>query len=102
LNYEDKNCCRKPEAFDDLMNTKTASAIIETQPFESIAHCWGEEIYFDNMWSLKLRIVKKCLVREILPTGRLAKACASSLVLRLNLYSDICDALFNKPVTILQ
>ncbi len=37
-----------------LRNTKTASAIIKALPFESTAHRWGEEIYFEIPVELEL------------------------------------------------
>jgi len=41
------------------MNIKTASAIIKALPFESVAHRWGEEIYFDISVELELESVKE-------------------------------------------
>lgn len=35
------------EALAELNNIKTASAIFSPLPFESIAHRWGDEVYFD-------------------------------------------------------
>jgi hypothetical protein len=35
------------EAFATLNNTKTASAVVNSLPIESVAHRWGEEIYFE-------------------------------------------------------
>src|SRR5574341_1311754 len=45
----------------ELMNTKTASAIIKALPFESIAHRWGEEIYFEIPAELELENGKEVL-----------------------------------------
>jgi hypothetical protein len=42
------------EAFAELNNTKTASAIFSSLPFESTAHRWGDEIYFDIPLELQL------------------------------------------------
>ncbi len=36
-----KIAAKSTEALAELSNTKTASAIIEALPFESIAHRWG-------------------------------------------------------------
>ena len=49
------------EALAKLRNTKTASAIIKALPFESIAHRWGEEIYFDIPVKLELENGKEVL-----------------------------------------
>ena len=35
------------EAFAELNNTKTASAVFDSLPIESVAHRWGEEVYFE-------------------------------------------------------
>lgn len=35
------------EAFAELNDTKTAFAVAEALPFESIAHRWGEEVHFE-------------------------------------------------------
>ncbi len=42
-----KIAAESTEALAELMNTKTASAIIKALPFESMAHRWGDEIYFE-------------------------------------------------------
>ncbi|WAM22773.1 MAG: cyclophilin-like fold protein (plasmid) [Candidatus Methanoperedens sp.] len=55
------------EALVELRNTKTASAIIEALPFESIAHRWGEEIYFDIPLDLELESGQ-----EVLDVGDIA------------------------------
>lgn len=55
------------EALAELKNTKTASAIIKALPFESIAHRWGEEIYFDIPLELELESGK-----EVLDVGDIA------------------------------
>ncbi len=49
------------EAFATLNNTKTASAIVNFLPFESIAHRWGEEIYFEILLELELENGKEVL-----------------------------------------
>lgn len=49
------------EAFAELNDTKTASAAVETLPFESIAHRWGEEIYFEIPLQLELENGKEVL-----------------------------------------
>jgi hypothetical protein len=49
------------EALIELKNTKTASAIIKALPFESIAHRWSEEIYFDIPVELELENGKEVL-----------------------------------------
>ncbi len=54
-------------ALADLMNTRTALAIIKVLPFESIAHRWGEEIYFDIPVKLGLENGK-----EVLDVGDIA------------------------------
>ncbi|MDP2767469.1 MAG: cyclophilin-like fold protein [Candidatus Methanoperedens sp.] len=54
------------EAFAELNNTKTASAIFDSLPFESTAHRWGDEIYFDIPLELELENGKEVLeVRDI-------------------------------------
>ncbi len=50
-----------------LSNTKTASVIIKALPFESVAHRWGEEIYFDIPVELELENGK-----EVLDVGDIA------------------------------
>ncbi len=42
------------ESLAELRNTKTAAAIIKALPFESEAHRWGDEIYFDIPVELEL------------------------------------------------
>ncbi len=42
------------DALAELRNTMTAAAIIEALPFESTAHRWGDEIYFDIPLELEL------------------------------------------------
>lgn len=49
------------EALAELRNTKTASAIIKALPFESTAHRWGEEIYFEIPLELDLENGKEVL-----------------------------------------
>lgn len=55
------------EAFAKLNNTKTASAVAETLPFESAAHRWGDEVYFEIPLELKIEDGK-----EILEIGEIA------------------------------
>jgi uncharacterized protein len=55
------------EAFAELNNTKTASAVSEALPFESIAHRWGEEVYFEIPVELEIEDG-----REILEIGDIA------------------------------
>lgn len=54
-------------AFAELNNTKTASAIYDSLPFESIAHRWGEEVYFEIPPELQLENG-----REVLEAGEIA------------------------------
>ncbi len=49
------------EAFAMLNNTKTASAVVNSLPIESIAHRWGEEIYFEIPLELELENGKEVL-----------------------------------------
>lgn len=49
------------EAFAGLNNTKTASAVVNSFPIESIAHRWGEEIYFEIPLELELENGKEVL-----------------------------------------
>jgi uncharacterized protein len=49
------------EAFATLSNTKTASAVVNSLPFDSVAHLWGEEIYFDVPLELELENGKEVL-----------------------------------------
>lgn len=62
-----KIATKSAEALAELWNTKTASAIIEALPFESTAHRWGEEIYFDIPLELELEDGK-----EVLDVGDIA------------------------------
>ena len=55
------------EAFAEINNTKTASAIFEALPFESIAHRWGDEVYFEIPLELEIEDG-----REILEIGDIA------------------------------
>jgi hypothetical protein len=55
------------EAFAELNSTKTASAIFSSLPFESTAHRWGDEIYFDIPLKLELENGK-----EVLEAGDIA------------------------------
>ncbi len=55
------------EAFAELNDTKTASAVAKALPFESAAHRWGDEVYFEV--SLELEIEDG---REILEVGDIA------------------------------
>jgi hypothetical protein len=45
---------KSAEALAELKNTKTAEAVTKALPFESTAHRWGEEIYFDIPIELEL------------------------------------------------
>jgi hypothetical protein len=49
------------EAFATLSNTKTASAVVNSLPFDSVAHRWGEEIYFEVPLELELENGKEVL-----------------------------------------
>ncbi len=49
------------EALAELKNTKTAMALVRALPFESTAHRWGEEIYFDIPLELELENGKEVL-----------------------------------------
>ena len=49
------------EAFATLSNTKTASAVVNSLPFDSVAHRWGEEIYFEVPLELDLENGKEVL-----------------------------------------
>ncbi len=55
------------EALAELNNTKTASAAAEALPFESIAHRWGDEVYFEIPVELEIEDGK-----EILEVGDIA------------------------------
>ncbi len=55
------------ETLAELNNTKTASAVSEALPFESIAHRWGEEVYFEIPLDLEPEDGK-----EILEVGDIA------------------------------
>lgn len=55
------------EAFAELNDMKTASAVARVLSFESIAHRWGEEIYFDIPLELELENGK-----EVLDVGDIA------------------------------
>ncbi len=56
-----KIAAESAEALADLMNTRTALAIIKALPFESTAHRWGEEIYFDIPVELEVENGKEVL-----------------------------------------
>ncbi len=62
-----KIAAESAEALAELRNTKTASAIIKALPFESTAHRWGEEIYYDIPLELELENGK-----EVLDVGDIA------------------------------
>ena len=49
------------EAVATLSNTRTASAVVNFLPFDSVAHCWGEEIYFEVPLELELENGKEVL-----------------------------------------
>ncbi len=49
------------EVLAELRNTKTAAAIIKALPFESEAHRWGDEIYFNIPLELELENGKEVL-----------------------------------------
>ena len=55
------------EAFAELNNTKTASVVAEALPFESVAHRWGDEVYFEIPVELEIEDG-----REILEIGDIA------------------------------
>jgi hypothetical protein len=55
------------EALAELKNTKTVVALTRVLPFESTAHRWGEEIYFDIPLDLELENGK-----EVLDVGDIA------------------------------
>jgi hypothetical protein len=61
------------EAFATLNNTRTASSVVNSLPFDSVAHRWGEEIYFEVPLELELENGKEVLeIGEIAywPTGK--------------------------------
>ncbi|MGB8218710.1 MAG: cyclophilin-like fold protein [Candidatus Methanoperedens sp.] len=62
-----KIAAKSTEALAQFWNTKTASAIIKALPFESTAHRWGEEIYFEIPVELELENGK-----EVLDAGDIA------------------------------
>lgn len=49
------------EAYATLSNIKTASAVFNSLPFDSVAHRWGEEIYFEVPIELELENGKEVL-----------------------------------------
>jgi hypothetical protein len=49
------------EAYATLSNTKTTSAVVNSLPFDSVAHRWGEEIYFEVPLELELENGKEVL-----------------------------------------
>lgn len=49
------------EAYATLSNTKTASAVVNSLPFDSVVHRWGEEIYFEVPLELELENGKEVL-----------------------------------------
>ncbi len=55
------------EAIAELNNTKTALAVFNALPFDSIAHRWGDEVYFDIPLELELENGK-----EVLEAGDIA------------------------------
>ena len=69
------------EAFAELNDTKTASAVSGDLPL-SIAHRWGEEIYFDIPLELELEDGKEVLEIGDIAFWRLARVCASFSGLR--------------------
>jgi hypothetical protein len=61
INMKIKIVVGSTEAFAGLNNTKTASVVVSALPFESIAHRWGEEIYFEIPLKLELENGKEVL-----------------------------------------
>ncbi|NJD76435.1 MAG: hypothetical protein FIB08_04975 [Candidatus Methanoperedens sp.] len=55
------------ESFAELNDTKTASSVAEALPFESVAHSWGDEIYFEIPLELEIEDGK-----DILEVGDIA------------------------------
>ena len=55
------------EAFATLSNTRTASAVVNSLPFDSVVQRWGEEIYFEVPLELELEDGK-----EVLEIGEIA------------------------------
>jgi uncharacterized protein len=49
------------EAYGTLSNTETTSAVVNSLPFDSVAHRWGEEIYFEVPLELELENGKEVL-----------------------------------------
>ena len=49
------------EANATLSNTKTASAVVNSLPLDSVVHRWGEEIYFEIPLELELENGKEVL-----------------------------------------
>ncbi len=49
------------EAYSTLSNIKTASAVVNSLSFDSVAHSWGEEIYFEVPLELELENGKEVL-----------------------------------------
>lgn len=55
------------EAIAELNNTNTAFAVFDALPFDSVAHRWGDEVYFEIPLELELEDG-----REVLEAGDVA------------------------------